>query len=45
MEELVKHETAQEGVHPEGAPPPEACALCPGLPDLWCSPDPFQPEA
>lgn len=29
---------------PQGFPPLEACALCPGPPDLWCSPDPFQPE-
>lgn len=41
MEELVKHETTQEGLLPRD---PHLCALCPGPPDLWCSPDPFQPE-
>lgn len=35
----------RKAFHPQGAPPREACALCPGPPDLWCSPDPFQPEA
>lgn len=28
----------------QGAQPLEAGVLCPGPPDLWCSPDPFQPE-
>lgn len=30
---------------PREPQPPEACVLCPGPPDLWCSPDSFQPEA
>lgn len=45
MEELLKQETTQGGPFTREPQPLETCVLCPGPPDLWCSPDPFQPEA